>query len=183
MAKIPPVFNTLNPKAGQQTHHIIEVPIDFVLIIESDEQRPLFMGHNSITKQHYSGDLLITRHTLPVGDYSCKGFTDKEGIVIERKSVSDLYSSMFSDWEREKKKLEKIAGYFRKWLVVEALECDVLRYQEYSKVSPNSMRGKLADIELRLGIPIYYADGRLEAEKFILYRLCKFHRLKRSGDL
>jgi len=182
--KIKPTFNTLNPKAGQQAHFVIEVPPDFVLVIDTREQDPLFVGHGSIGKKDYSGDLLITREGLEVGDYGCRGWSfDKEGIIIERKSIPDLYSSMFVDWEREKVKLKRIGQYFRKWLVIEGLESDVLRYKDFSGVSPNSMRGRLAEIELRLGIPVYYADGRLEAERFILYRLTKFFRLRRGGEL
>lgn len=183
MAKVKPLYNTINPRAGHSSHFIIEIPQDFILIIDTEEQRPLFIEHGSISKKDYSGELLVTRQHLEVADYSLKGFTDKEGIIIERKSVDDLYSSLFGDWERERRKLERMANWFRKWLLIEDTEANVLRYREYSKVSPNSMRGRLCEIELRLGIPIYFANGRLEAERFILYRLTKFMRLKREGKI
>jgi len=180
MPKIKPYPN-FNPRSGQSSHFIIEIPPDFLLVVDTNEQLPLFISHGSITKQYYSGDLICTRQSLYLGDYSIKGFESK--ITIEWKTISDLYSSLFSDSKREWNKLSEISKFEHKFLVIEGLESEVLKYQDFSKVNPNSMRGRLADIRLRLRIPIYYADGRLGAEKFILYHLTKYFRLKRSGEI
>lgn len=180
MSKIKPYTN-FNIKSGRSAHFVIEIPSEFILVVDTNEQVPLFISHGSITKQDYSGELISTRQSLWLGDYSIKGFETQ--VTVEWKTISDLYSSLFSDQKREWSKLSEISRYAHKWLVIGGLESDVLRFQDFSKVSPNSMRGRLADIEIRLRIPIYYAQNRLEAERFILYRLVKYFRLKRGGEI
>ena len=180
MAKVKPYPN-FNVKSGQTSHFIIEIPPEFILVVDTNEQIPLFISHGSITKQDYSGELISTRQSLWLGDYSIKGFETQ--ITMEWKTISDLYSSLFSDQKREWSKLSEISKYGHKWLVIGGLESDVLRFQDFSKVSPNSMRGRLADIQIRLRIPIYFAQNRLEAERFILYHLVKYFKLKRSGEI
>ena len=146
-------------------------PDDFILVVDTREQDALF-------KRPVKG-LVMVRDTIPVGDYSVRGF--EREIVVERKSLNDLYSSMFGDWERESKKLVKIAEYNRKWLLIEGTEDEVLRYQQFSTVHPNSMRGRLVSIQIRLGIPVYYSATRKDAERFILDVLIKYYRVKREG--
>lgn len=180
MPKIKPYTN-FNIKSGRSAHFVIEIPPEFILVVDTNEQVPLFISHGSITKQDYSGELISTRQSLWLGDYSIKGFETQ--VTVEWKTIPDLYSSLFSDQKREWSKLSEISRYVHKWLVIGGLESDVLRFQDFSRVSPNSMRGRLADIEIRLRIPIYYAQNRLEAERFILYRLVKWFRLKRDGEI
>jgi len=146
-------------------------PEDFILIVDTREQDALF-------KKPAKG-LVMVRDTIPVGDYSVRGFESE--VVVERKSINDLYGSLFGDWEREYKKLVKIAGYKRKWLVIEGLESEVLQFQQFSTVHPNSMRGRLISIQMRLGIPVYYAETRKDAERFVLDVLIKYYRIKREG--
>jgi ERCC4-type nuclease len=184
LSKVKPLYTTLNPKSGQSAPWRIDIPDGLVMVIESDEQLPLFLQHGSICKsKDYDGELLTTRRTLPIGDYSIKGF--EHYITFERKKGEELYSCLVDPlWtEREKAKFTKISRWAHKWLVIENSEADVLRFQDYSKVSPNFIRSRLAELELRLRIPIYYADGRNEAERFILYRASKFYRLKREGEI
>jgi len=184
MSRVKPLYSTLNPKSGKSAFWRIDIPDGLVIVIESDEQLPLFLQHGSISKsKDYDGELLTTRRTLPVGDYSVKGF-EKE-IVFERKRGEELYSCLVDPlWsDRERAKFTKISTWPWKWLVIESSEVDTLRFQDYSKVSPNFIRSRLAEVEFRLRIPIYYANGRNEAERFILYRACKFFRLKREGEI
>lgn len=148
-----------------------KIPQDFILVIDTREQDQLF-------KRPMKG-LVTVRDTIPAGDYSVRGFETE--IVIERKSLNDLYGSMFGDWEREGAKLEKIARCKRKWLLIEGTEDEVLSYQQFSTVHPNSMRGRLVSVQIRLGIPIYYAKTRSDAERFVLDTLCKYYRIKREG--
>ena len=147
------------------------LPSDFILVIDTREQDALF-------KRPIKG-LVTVRDTIPAGDYSVRGFESE--IVIERKSINDLYGSLFSDWEREGAKLLKIAELKRKWLLIEGTEDEVLSFQQFSTVHPNSMRGRLVSIQIRLGIPIYYARTRSDAERFTLDILTKYYRIKREG--
>jgi ERCC4-type nuclease len=160
-----------NGRVGTQPKFEYSFPDGFVLITDTREQMGLF-------KKPPKG-LLIVRDTLTVGDYSVKGFENE--IVIERKSIPDLYNSLFSDWERELKKLCKISEYKRKWLVVEGSEDETLCWQAFSQVHPNSLRARLCAIDIRLGIPIHFATTRNNAERFILDRLIRWYRDKRNN--
>ena len=163
---------------------MIDIPEDLVIIIESDEQIPLFLQRGSLSKsKDYEGELVTTRRSLPVGDYSLKGFEHE--IVFERKRAEELFSCLVDPlWSQsEKAKFVKISDFRWKWLIIESREEDVFRYQDFSKMSPNFIRSKLVEIELRLRIPVCFASSRQEAERFILYRCCKFLRLKRDGQL
>lgn len=146
-------------------------PEGFVLVIDTREQAPMF--------RKLPKGLVVVRNTIPAGDYSVVGFESE--ITIERKSMVDLYSSLFSDWERELKKLVKISTYRRKWLVVEGKESEVLCWQQYSGVHPNSMRARLCAIDVRLGIPIIFCDTRASAEMFTLDRLIRYYRDRKDN--
>lgn len=162
-------------KIGYKEHKEVvfehSFPKDFILVVDTREQDALF-------KRPVKG-LVMVRDTIPVGDYSVRGFETE--VVVERKSINDLYGSMFSDWDRESKKLLKIAEYRRKWLLIEGREDEVLSFQQFSTVHPNSMRGRLVSIQVRLGIPIYYAATRKDGERFVLDILTKYYRVKREG--
>jgi ERCC4-type nuclease len=160
-----------NGKVGTQPKFDFTFPEGFVLIVDTREQAALF-------KKPPKG-LLVLRDTVPCGDYTVRGFETE--IVIERKSIPDLYNSLFSDWERELKKLCRISEYKRKWLVVEGSEDETLCWQLHSGVHPNSMRARLCAIQIRLGIPIHYAATRHSAERFILDLLLRFYRDKREN--
>lgn len=158
-------------RVGTSPKWEFSIPDGFCLVVDTREQDQLF-------KRPVKG-LMVVRDTIEAGDYSVKGW-EKE-IVVERKSVSDLYSSLFGDWERELRKLVKISGYARKWLLIEGSEDEVLRFQEFSGVHPNSMRARLCAIDVRLGIGIHYAGNRHDAERFVLDRLIRFYLDKRSN--
>jgi len=167
--KIKPQFS-VNPRVGQRPVFRFEFPEEFVLIVDSNEQDPLFLP------RPMPGLKLIRKH-LPVGDYSILGFESE--ISLERKSVSDLYGSLFSDWDRELAKLTKLSAFDHKWLMIEGSEDQVLRWQEYTGVHPNSMRGRLTSIEIRLKIPVHYEPKRDRLERWVLDRLIKFYKVKK----
>ena len=56
-----------NPKAGQIVKFTFDFPKGFIIVIDTREQAPLFIG--SLPR-----GLLIVRDTLDVGDYSVRGF-------------------------------------------------------------------------------------------------------------
>ncbi len=174
-------WSGLNWKAGQTAPWEIEIPEGFILVIDTREQEALFLTHGSGIGKHIKGELLTLKASLPIGDYSIRGFEIE--ICIERKSIPDLCGSLFGDWERFKKELDKLSRYPRKWLVIEGLESDCLKFQDFSRVHPNSLAGRLCSIEVRLGIPIYYGETRLDCERFVLSRLVKYFNLKRSGEI
>lgn len=170
--KVKPILGP-NPKAGQIPEFKYDpFPKDFTVVVDTREQDPLFLS-----KRPLKG-LLIIRDKLSVGDYSIRGF--EEQIAISRKTIVDLYSSLFSNWERELTQLQRLSTYEWKCLVIEGSESDVLKWQYYSKVHPNSMKGRICSIEIRLGIHFHYEPDRKKLERWVLDRLLKFYRMKRE---
>jgi hypothetical protein len=170
--KIHPISSTLNPKAGTSPVFTFEFPDGFILIKDTREQ-----------SNHFSRppkNLIMTRATLKVGDYSIKGFENE--ISIEYKDLPNLFSSMFANWESEEKgKCERLSKLSRKWLLIGASEEEVLSYPQIGRTHPNQMRWRLAgSIEVRLGIPVHYETNRERRERWILDRLLFFFKLKRG---
>ena len=158
-----------NTKAGKVEPVTFDIPADFCLVIDTREQSPLF------TKPPKG--LLLCRDTLHVGDYSVRGF--ESSISIERKSLPDLYGSIGKGRDRFKRELETLSTYEYKALVVEGHEPDILRWQDFSQMHPNSVRHTIVSINVRLGIQVHFAT-REHLERWVLDRLIKFYLVKRG---
>lgn len=165
-------YQKVNPKYGQQVKFEFDYPEGFILIVDTREQNALFL------KKPPKG-LVITRDYLLIGDYSVKGF--ETVIAIERKSKEDFISSITNGRERFEKEIYQLGQYERRWLVIESTEQDLLCWQQYSQVHPNSIRGSLVSIEVRYGVPVHYEPDRRKLERWILDRLVKEYRIKREG--
>ena len=146
------------------------LPEGFCIVIDTREQDGLF--------QRPPKGLVVVRDTLKYADYSVRGWEDK--IAIERKSLPDLWSSLTVDADRFKRELEVLTTYERKWLLIEALESSFLNFQEGRKIHPNSIRGALVSIEVKLGIPVWQSESREASERWVIDRLCKYYKWKRG---
>ena len=178
MSRIVPVGQRLNRKTKKYEDISVTAPKfeftfpeGFWIVIDTREQDGLF--------QKLPKGLLVVRDTLKYGDYSVRGFEDQ--ISIERKSLPDLWTSLTSESERFKRELEVLATYERKWLLIEALESSFLAFQVERKIHPNSIRGALVSIEIRLNIPVWQSESRLDAERWTIDRLLKFYKWKRGS--
>ena len=147
-----------------------QFPEGFVLVIDTREQDQLF-------KRPLKG-LTVVRDTLDAGDYSVRGF--ERMVAVERKSIGDFLGSIGNGRERFKKELEKLAGYERKWIAVEATHDECLQFNEHSQMHPNAVRQTIASIEIRYGIPFYFQSSRHVMERHILDLFTKFYKVKRG---
>ena len=85
------------------------------VIIDTREQHELPFNNLHIQR----GNTLPTiRKKLDVGDYSFVGYEDI--IMIERKSVNDLYGTVLGGHERFKRELERAKNHKWKYLVIES---------------------------------------------------------------
>jgi ERCC4-type nuclease len=150
----------------------IDIPEGFVLVVDTREQTPLFQPNSKPW---------IIQSALKTGDYSVKGFENL--IVIERKSLSDLFSSLGKERERFKKELKRMEKFVWKGLLIEGSERDILSCQEYSGMHPNAVYHSLSSIEVRYGVHIYYAKKIKRARWWVLSRLTRFYKLVRNGEL
>ncbi len=123
--------------------------------------------------------LTVKSCPLSVGDYSIDGF-EKNGIVVERKGVSDLMSYIGKEREKTIIKLQRLQSYEWAGLVIEVPESQILSPQLYSKITPEQVRGFLVSVEIRYGIHIYYAKYKSDVARWVLDRLIKFYNIHRE---
>jgi ERCC4-type nuclease len=145
---------------------IYNIPDDFVLVIDTREQRPLFTPPPE--------RLTITHKALQHGDYSIYGFENK--VAIERKKMSDLMSYIGSERERTVKKLNAMSDLCFKALVVEENWDDLFLPKAYSRLSSDTIRQALVSFQLRFGLHIFCHPYRKVCEQWVLDRLLYFHK-------
>ena len=94
--------------------------------------------------------------TLPVGDYGISGFSDWQNpaFIVERKSLSDLISSLTQGRERFMREVEKMRQFRFAAIVIEATEAEVAAGQYGSKATPQSILQSLAAIQVRAGVHV-----------------------------
>lgn len=134
------------------------------------------------------------RQKLNVGDYSIQGMEDL--LILERKTLTDLVTTLIQQRPRFFKLCEKLAEYRWRALFVEASYEDIKSpYGEYTYSHPNAVSGTLDALEAKFGIPVIYTSRyrALAEEKaaswiskhFTYWYLEKngFGRVLQEGDL
>ena len=98
------------------------------------------------------------KQKLDAGDYSVQGMEDL--LMMERKSLSDLISTLMQNRMRFFKSCERLAAYRWRALLVEASYEDVKSpYDEgYTEAHPNAVSGSLDALEVKFGIPVIYTS-------------------------
>ena len=134
---------------------------------------------------------------LKAGDYSIEGM--EELLIMERKTLTDLISTVIQQRVRFFKQCEKMSKYRWKALLVEASYEDIKTPYDEDKYNtlahPNAVSGTLDALEARYGIPVIYTSSfRPLAEEKAASWLSKhftywyleengFGRVLQSGDL
>lgn len=144
-------------------------PEGFVFLQDTREQRSPLISR--IPK-----GLVIKSCTLHNGDYSVLGFEGK--FAIERKGISDLFPYCSSEREKTQAKMARFKEMDWVGLVIEAKERDILQYQQFTKVHPETIRGALISFEIRYGIHIYYNNDRAEIVRWMLDRAVKYWKVQ-----
>jgi len=139
-----------------------------VVIVDTREQTPW----------QFSPDVVVMlREKLPAGDYSLRGFEHQ--VAVERKSLEDLVKTLFFDWVRFKKELNRLAGYELACIAVECDVRDVAEKKYVPDVHPNAVLGRCHAVFADYGVPTFFwgerSYARATAERFLLLaekRLC-----------
>ena len=163
--KAPRLYN-----APESAGQVYKIPEDFVLVIDTREQQPLFNPPPV--------GLVLQKKALKHGDYSIYGFEDK--VTIERKKMSDLMSYIGAERERTVVKLNAMADLDFKALVVEESWDDLFLPKRYSQLSASTIRQALVSFQLRFGLHIFVHPYRDVCERWILDRLLYFHKQQRN---
>lgn len=106
----------------------------------------------------------IRRASLPSGDYSVEGH-ESGGIIVERKSMTDLFGSMTSGRVRFFNELRRLSEFEQAFLVVEASGQEILRGSRRTSVSPGRMLESLFGYCAANGVATYLCAGRADAEE------------------
>lgn len=144
----PPCTRLIVKRNGHSITRQIPKPI---VLIDSREKSPFDFTKfpNWIADQK--------KRKLNVGDYSIEGMEDL--VTIERKSLSDLITTLMQHRPRFFGLCEKMTTYRWRALFVEASYEDIKSpYGEYTLAHPNAVSGTLDALEARFGIPVIYTS-------------------------
>jgi DNA excision repair protein ERCC-4 len=137
-----------------------------VILCDTREQTPL----------RFSPEVKVEVVTLPTGDYSLAGFTDR--VAIERKSLPDLVACVGPERERFLDCCRRLRDYELRAVVIEAAVDDVLAHAYRSQMNPQSVIGTTIAIWTDYGVPTVWAGDAKNAAA-IVEKL--FGRLWRKG--
>jgi ERCC4-type nuclease len=146
------------------------IPDGFVLLQDTREQRPLFAR---IPK-----GLTIQSATLHDGDYGIKGFPL---FAIERKFIGDLFPYCSSERDKTVAKMKRFRSMVDAggWvgLCIEEKESTVYQHQNFTQVSPETVRGAIISFAIRYHVNVYFAGNREHASRWILDHACRFYKM------
>lgn len=150
----------------------------FTIAIDTREGLPYDFAGYRTDKKDGNLPLVVKQKTkyLKTGDYSIVGMEPL--ITIERKSLSDLFSTLGSARDRFIAELERMKTYQVSAVVVEAQWDEVLEYPpEKSRLNPKTVfRSVLCWQQQFPYVHWNFLPGRGAAETFTLRALERFHR-------
>ena len=125
-----------------------------VLICDSREQKCLdFKGIEGVDKIEEMG--------LSFGDYNAIVHDKVVPIVIERKSIGDLFGTMTQGYARFKREMERAKeANFKLILAVEGTYSEVWEGYKHSQFEGPSMVKKLAMMQVRYDLETWYCESR-----------------------
>lgn len=106
---------------------------------------------------------------LETGDYSLKGFENL--VMIERKSITDLWGSLVQGRERFMREMERAKAYPIRYIVIEGTMADVMGGCRYSKVPPTTIMANLTSLEVKYGVHVIYTSKRPDISQEYVRRL------------
>jgi ERCC4-type nuclease len=140
--------------------------LGLTFVVDSRERRP------------YALPGAVVR-ALPAGDYSVAGLEDR--VAVERKTLSDAYSSLGAQRERFRREVERLAAYQFAAIVVEASLPQFLVPPPFSQLHARAAIGTLLSWCVRYRLPVLFAGDRSHAEAATRQLLEKFVRYHGGG--
>jgi ERCC4-type nuclease len=146
---------------------------EMCLIVDTREQHsPLFLDKPP-------KGLMVMRNTLLDGDYGIKGLPN---FAIEKKYHGDLFTYCSSEQvTKTKPKMERFKKMVESggWvgLVIEDTMSNIFKWQEYTKISPESVRGALTAFSINYHVHVHFAGNRENTARWILDHACRFYKM------
>lgn len=121
--------------------------------------------------------LNIVRDTLKDGDYGIKGLPN---FAIERKFMGDLFPYCATEQiEKTKPKMERFKEMIKNggWvgLLIMEKEVDVYQWQQFTKISPESVRRALVSFEIKYGIHVHFQKDKDRAVHWMVDRMVCYY--------
>lgn len=136
------------------------------IIIDSREQTPLVFDDLHIRGINKLETIV---HKLDEGDYSIQGLENK--VFIERKSIQDLYGTLFQGRERFERELDRVVekNYEYRYLIIESTPFGFAQYIEYHRnpVQFNSAFSTLMSYAQRYNLKIRWCKTREGSSDYI----------------
>jgi len=156
----------------------IIIPEDFILIVDTREQKPLFDNNK---KSVWKNKLRIVERSLKHGDYSIEGMENK--VCIERKMVSDFISYVGKDRKNTDTKCEAMKSLLWKALVIESDRDSLFIPAFGSRVTCNQVYSFLVSRAVKYNMHIYIDNDRTNIEMYVLSHLVYFYKKIRKGEI
>jgi len=115
-------------------------------------------------KFEWFNHVMARKGTLKTGDYSIVGGS-ASGVVVERKSLQDLFGSMSSGRGRFRRELNRMGKFKRAFLLIEAPVSSFIPGSPWTGISGKLMIDTLYRWCLALGITPIFSPSRVEAER------------------
>jgi ERCC4-type nuclease len=163
-----------------------QIPKGFILIQDTNEQKPLFDSRRLGLQYPWTPpNLTIVERSIDDGDYSIDGYTHL--FSVERKQMSDLMGYIGKErTARTTPKMQRFRDMINNggWvaLVIEASEEDVLKGHSLSELQPEQIRMALVSFEVRYGIRTYYNRDRRNVSRWVLDRAIKWFETQKEKE-
>ena len=148
---------------------------DFTVLIDHREKMPFFI--DKVGDDNFP-DLNIEWGHMQTGDYTLKGYNEtctKESIVIERKSLNDLFMSTGKNRQRLINEFERMMDYSFAALVIEADYRTIIKNPPpESGMNPKAVFRSLIAFSQRYNLHVYPCPNRQFAEKTTYLILRRF---------
>lgn len=118
-------------------------------------------------------------YKLDTGDYSVKGY--EHLIMVERKSIGDLWGTLTSGKERFVNEMERARTIPARYLIIEGTVGDVDKGYKYSQVSSEYIHGYLISLQVKYGIHVIFAGRQDQAQTYARRLLLKLARYCDEG--
>lgn len=117
---------------------------------------------------------------LDTGDYSIKGYEDL--IMIERKTIGDLWGSLTLQRERFMKEMERAREYPVRYLIIEGSLKEINSGFRYSQVRPEFILASLMSLQIKYGVHVMFTDSRTDvAQAYVRKLIAKLYQYCEDG--
>lgn len=130
------------------------------IYIDTREQAPL------VFNKPYIDNVVIAK--LPYGDYAAKDGDNTCNIYFERKSISDLFSTLTGGYKRFKKEINRcIEDKNLLVIIIETTLSEILSGYKHSSVRGESIVRTLFTLMIKHRIPFICCSSRKEMSEYI----------------